>query len=112
MDEYGKIMEILLKNGSKSFVKRILDPASYPTLPWDGGTATHRMAWSEAGGRYFAHPTVLLGADGKLKDYGDEAWPHVVKSGNYIEFPTAQEADWFSKRYKAAWGSKRDNVPE
>ncbi len=101
------LREVLNANADKPFVKRIINyrgPKNSPVLDLGNGElATHRMAWNEADGRYFAYPTVLMGANGKLQDYGDAAWDHVVKTGNYIEFPDAASADWFSQNYKSIW---------
>lgn len=111
--EYQRLMQILKTNASKSFVQRILRPGDFPTLDLGNGQiATHRMAWNEAGGRYFAYPTVLLQEGGKLHDYGDDAWDQAVKSGNYIEFSNPAEAEWFTKRYKGAWGGRMNNEPK
>ena len=110
-DEYRRLMGILMENANKTFVQRIISPDRFPTLDaGNGAVATHRMAWNEAGGRYFVYPTVLY--DGKgLKDYGDAAWDQAVKSGNFIEFKTPQDAEWFSKRYKGAWGGEMNKPP-
>jgi hypothetical protein len=96
-------MRILMQHSDKSFVQRILNPSAFPTLDIGNGQyATHKMAWTEANGKYYVHPTVLW--DGKsLKDYGKDAFKHVMKTGNYIEFNSPEEADWFSTKYKAAW---------
>ena len=110
--EYERLMAILNRNSDKSFVQRILRPADYPTIPHEGGYATHRMAWGEANGKYYVYPTVLLQQDGTLKDYGDAAWDHTQKSGNYIEFNNARDAEWFSKSYKGAWGGRPNNEPQ
>ena len=111
-DEYQQLMAILKANAGKSFVQRILRPNDFPTLDLGNGqVATHRMSWGEAGGRYFVYPTVLLNDKGQLHDYGDQAWDHAIKSGNYIEFPSAKEADWFSQRYKGAWGGVMNKPP-
>ena len=105
--DIDRVAKILDTHASKSFVKRILTyqgPGKSPTLDLGGGQhATHKMAWTEADGRYFVYPTVLQQTDGTLKDYGNEAWNHVVKSGNYIEMPSSQDADWFSQNYKLIW---------
>lgn len=105
-DDVSKIMAILERNKDKSFVQRILTyggPGRSPTLEHEGGHATHRMAWGESDGQYVVYPTVLMRGDGKLQDYGDKAWEQVVKSGNFITFPSAREAEWFSQNYKAVW---------
>ena len=100
-------MAILEANKSKSFVQRILDPNKVKPLNLGGGSiATHKMAWTEADGKYRVYPTVLW--DGKkLFDYGQEgAYDQVLKSGNYIDFDNPQDADWFSKNYKVVWGNR------
>jgi hypothetical protein len=110
--EYGRMMDILNKNASKTFVQRILTPDRFPTLDnGNGGIATHRMAWSELdGGRAAAFPTVLY--DGKgLVDYGNKAWEQAVKSGNVIEFDSPDEASWFAQNYKGAWGGQKNKPP-
>lgn len=104
MAEYDDVMRVLMANSNKSFVKRILQPQAYPTLDLGNGQkATHMMSWAEVGGKYYVYPRILY--DGKaLKDWGDAAFDQAMRSGNVIEFNTPQEADWFSRRYKAAWG--------
>jgi hypothetical protein len=110
--EYERLMQIMSNNADRSFVKRILNPTAYPVLDeGDGKIATHRMSWAQAGDRFFAFPTVLLGANGKLKDYGDSAWDQAVKTGNYIEFDNPDEASWFTQRYKGAWAGKKNQPP-
>lgn len=111
--EYQLLMQTLNDNKDKSFVQRILNPKAFPRLDLgDGSYATHRMAWGEANGKYYVYPTVLMGEDGKLKDYGADAWSHVRQTGNMIEMPTADDAEWFSTRYKAAWGGLKNRPPE
>jgi hypothetical protein len=111
--EYQRLMAILKTNANKSFVQRILRPDDFPTLDLGNGQhATHRMSWGEAGGKYYVYPTVLLQEGGKLHDYGDNAWDHAIKGGNYIEFDSPQDAEWFSQRYKGAWGGRMNNEPK
>ena len=51
-------------------------------------------------------PTVLH-EGGQLRAYsGKEAFTHALKSGEFIEFKTKGEADWFSKNYKKVWDKK------
>src|SRR5688572_25515035 len=112
-EEYQRLMQILKTNANKSFVQRILRPDEFPTLPLGNGShATHRMAWGESGGKYVVYPTVLLNDKKQLQDYGDDAWKHAAQSGNFIEFDNAQDADWFSQRYKGAWGGRMNNEPK
>lgn len=109
-NDYDEIMRVLNANADKSFVKRILNRDKYPVLDEGNGQhATHKMAWGETdtpkGKKYVVFPTVLF--DGKkLADYGDKAFGHAMKSGNYIEFDDPKQAEWFSKEYKKAWDKK------
>lgn len=109
--EHSRMMEILNQNAQKTFVQRILQPDRFPVLDiGDGRIATHRMSWGQMGDKYVAFPTVMY--DGKgLKDYGDGAWDHAVKSGNFIEFDNPDEASWFTQKYKGAWGGKKNEPP-
>lgn len=107
-NDYDRVMSILSANSDKTFVKRILTPDKFPELDLgDGNYATHKMSWvstedEQGNTEYHVFPTVLW--DGKqLKDYGKQAYDHVRKTGNYIKFTTPEEADWFSRRYKAVW---------
>jgi hypothetical protein len=111
--DYERILGVLRQNADKTFVKRILRPEAFPTLDLGNGShATHRMAWTEAGGKYYVYPTVLMTPDRKLQDYGDSAFDIVKRTGNFIEFNTPDEADWFSRNYKGAWGGKMNNEPK
>ena len=104
MPERKKIRSILDKNKDKSFVQRILKPDNFPRLDLGNGNyATHKMSWGESDGKYRVFPTVLFG-DGKLQQYEPrEAFGHAMNTGNFIEFDSAEEADWFSKNYKKVW---------
>lgn len=110
--EFQHLMGILQNNSNKSFVQRILSPQNYQPLDMGNGLyATHRMAWGQLGDKFVVYPTVLAGEGGKLQDYGDKAWPHVMKSGNFIEFDNPDEASWFSQNYKGAWGGQKNKPP-
>jgi hypothetical protein len=42
--------------------------------------------------------------DGRgLKDFGKDAMMKAVNDGEYIEFASPGEAEWFSKNYKKMW---------
>ena len=100
------VRAILEQNKDKSFVKRILtyNPDTSPYLDLgNGNRATHLMSWGEGDGKYYVFPTVLMTKEGKLKNYGKDAWNHVSKTGNYIEVDDAETADWLSKNYKLIW---------
>ena len=105
MSDFNKIAKILTENSEKSFVKRILNRDQFPVLDNEDGTvSTHSMAYGETeDGRFFVYPTVLM-TDKGLKRFGDnDAWRETQGSGNFIEFGSGEEADWFSKNYKKVW---------
>ena len=104
MADVERIFDILVRNSDKGFVKRILNPKAYPTLPNpDGSSSTHSMAWGEGGGKYYVYPTVIGGKRGLRRLTDKDAWENAKKTGDLIEFSTPEEADWFSKRYKDIW---------
>lgn len=110
--EYQRLMQIFSDNVGKTFVQRILNPGAFPVLDQgDGKVATHRMAWGTMeGGKGVVYPTVMY--DGKnLKDYGEQAWDHASRSGNYIVFDNPEEASWFSQKYKGAWAGQKNKPP-
>jgi len=102
------LLEILRRNQDKSFVKRIIEPEKYPSLDLGGGrTASHLMSWGEIDGKYIAYPTVLYNGKSLNRYDAREAMKRVQKSGNYIEFKSPQEADWFSRNYKRYWEMRK-----
>jgi len=100
-----KARKILEQNKDKLFVQRALNPDDYPTLDNEDGTvSSHSMAWGEGDGKYLVYPTVLMNRSGKLQRLSDDdAWDNAIETGNYIEMPSAKEADWLSRKYKTVW---------
>ena len=95
---------ILEENQNKDFVRRIMDPKSYPSISLgDGVKASHLMEYGEADGMYYVYPTVVSDR-GSLKQLdSNTAWEHAHKTGEVIPFKTEKEADYFSRNYKRAW---------
>ena len=107
------ISQYLQDNKDKNFVKRILYKDSFPMLQngkdKDGreSHSTHSMATGEADGRYFAYPTVVQkDKDSLIRLEDREAWDYAIKTREFIEFPSEEEAQWFSKNYKSVWGDE------
>ena len=101
-----KIRKTIEENKEKGFVQRILRPEQYPKLQnKDGSFSTHSMSWGNIDGKNIVFPTVLYDKDNNvLRRYTPrEAIDHSLKTGNFIEFKTPEEADYFSKEYKQAW---------
>ena len=118
MPNKEKVMRILNQHADKSFVKRILEykEGESPVLNnADGSFSTHSMSANHSidGKHIYVYPTVVKGKNGKLKrlddeNYGDDGRPamnNALKTGNYIEFNSLQDAIWFSKHYKEGTGA-------
>jgi hypothetical protein len=94
---------ILNQNQDKDFVQRILKPQESPYLDLgDGDIATHMMEYEKHGNGWVVYPRVMRDGQG-LKDYGDNAMMKAINDGDYIEFKSPGEAEWFSKNYKKFW---------
>ncbi|RJQ58944.1 MAG: hypothetical protein C4530_09990 [Desulfobacteraceae bacterium] len=104
-----EITAAIEKNRNIPFVQRIIDKDSYPALKEGDLDVTHKMAWADVGGKYLAFPTVEM-VDGKLTDLesaGIDPVKHAIENKNFIEFPTPEEADRFSKDYKRYWETNK-----
>lgn len=103
-EEFDKVVSILEKNADKDFVKRIVYPDKYPKLTTeDGKSATHQMAWGSGDGKFYVYPSIVHD-NGELTWLKDEdRWNYAKEKGEYIEFDSAEEAEWFSMKYKLVW---------
>lgn len=104
---------VMMANKNLNFVKRYLMPDMYPKLQTnklmdDRGIiaapkdeySTHWMAHDPETKRVF--PSIVM-IDGKLQNLGDKAFDYADKTGEYIEFKTPEEAEWFAANgYKEA----------
>ena len=105
-NEMAYIGWILEQNRDKDFVQRIMNPKESPSLDLgDGHTATHKMAWEQHNGKYYAFPTIQRQGKG-LVDKGKNAFFDAMSNGEHIEFNTPGDAEWFSKNYKKVWELK------
>lgn len=106
--ELRRVKAILAQNAGKNFVDRIVNRDKYPSIDnGDGTHSTHLMAWTEADGAYRVFPTILFDKKtGKLikRDNMRAAYDNAVRMGEYIDFNSPDEAEWFSQRYKSVWG--------
>lgn len=89
---------ILLANQTVPFVNKIMSgDTTSVQIPGEPFRSTHFMASSDN----IAYPTVQI-VNGKLtyiKD-GKKAYENAIKTGNYIKFKTAKEAENFAMNYK------------
>jgi hypothetical protein len=98
---------VLEQNQDKEFVQRILKPAESPVIRLDNGDiATHKMAWENYKGKYVVYPTIQREGRGLVEKSGDRAFEDAINSGEYVEFNTPGDAEWFSKNYKKVWDRK------
>ena len=100
-------IEAVLQSYSRvPFVKRILFPDKSPVAADPSNprkVMTHKMAYAEADGKFYAYPTVMTDESGALKDYGSAAFDEAMKRRDFIPFSTASEAEQFTKNYKSYW---------
>ncbi len=100
-------------NTPLEFEQRVLRPSMIPGIKNEDGTySTHRMAWGDADGKFFAYPTIVNDGSGKLVQLPDQlAFQHAMESGQYREFTTPEDADAYaSGGYKNSWG--RGELPK
>lgn len=103
--DVARAARILMDNADKNFVQRVLLPSAFPALTTnDGRTATHEMAWTESDGKYFVHPTIFMDGN-QLNRYEKDPFGRALQTGDFVQMPTAKEAEWFSKNYKLLWGN-------
>jgi len=104
------IEDILMENQKLNFVQRILNPE----------LNVGREHYYEGETRPSSH--FMIDYDNKIAprvvDRGgvkltplteDEAMSYADSTGEYIEFPTPEEASWFAKNYKDYWKTLKKN---
>lgn len=89
-----------------NFVQRILRPEDFSALQTETGEfATHMMETAEVMGKFIAYPRVIFDENSKaLRDIGDQAIEHALKTGEFIEFQSSEAASRFAQNYKTVWG--------
>lgn len=113
-DLHSWLSNAVKNNMDKEFVQRIANPNTITPLDnEDKTTSTHSMASGEDNkGRGVVYPEVV-NIDGELKRLSrQEAVDYSKKTGEYMLFPTVQEAETFSKSYKSLWKSKTEEEPQ
>ena len=104
---------VMMANKDLNFVKRYLMPDLYPKLQTnrlmgaEGMIAapkeemtTHWMSHDPETMRVFPQVAMI---NGKLQDLGERAYDYANKTGEFIQFKTPEEAEWFAANgYKNA----------
>ena len=80
------------------FIDRVNNPENYPFISNDDGSiSTHRMADAEVDGKFIAFPTIHMSPEGELVELeGRAALDKALDMGNFVEFPTAEEASEYA----------------
>ena len=107
MPENSSTQMFIQPDTKLNFEQRVLAPSKYPVLQnKDGTVSTHRMAWGDSNGKFFAYPTIVQLPDGQLHQLTDEqAWHHAMETKEYREFSTPEDANAYaSGGYKNQWG--------
>jgi len=96
---------ILRQNASKNFVQRVLRAKEYPVMKnKDGSVSTHLMAAEidEKTGKNIVFPTMIQDKKSEALKQMElrAAQQYAIDSGEYIDFPTLDEAVKFSQSYK------------
>ena len=106
-DERSRLQAIIEQHKAKNFVQRIAEPKKVPALDLGGGmTGTHMMSYAtdDKGGGIVYPEIVQDQTTGTLIRLGrDEARQHAIKTGEFIPFDKAADAEWFGKNYKKLW---------
>lgn len=118
--DYTKFADSVLDaNKNKNFVQRYLNPDNYPKVKTntlkghenepDEQYSTHLMADDPKSKRVY--PTIVQLPNGKLKQLSpDEAYDYADKTGEYIQFKTAEEAAKFADNgYKRGHQNIKNN---
>jgi hypothetical protein len=104
---------VMMANKNLNFVKRYLMPDLYPKLQTnrlmgaEGMIAapkeemtTHWVSHDPETMRVFPQVAMI---NGKLQDLGERAYDYANKTGEFIQFKTPEEAEWFAANgYKNA----------
>lgn len=104
-----ELIKILARNQKLNFVSRALNPHIFPVLDnKDGTVSTHSMAWGEGEepDQNYVYPTVVQKGDKLVRLKDKQAFQHAMDTGEYLQFKTPEQADWFSRNYKNIWKPK------
>lgn len=99
----ARAMAPLVAHKNLNFVQRMFHPESYPVIHnADGTFSTHQMASEDN----LAFPTDVYNPSTKKLEHltPQAAYRYAIKTGEFIKFPTAAEANWWADNgYKKAF---------
>lgn len=95
----------LIYNSNANFAKRLIDPDRKYIDLGNGAIGSHKLSWATTKQGPIIYPEIQE-VDGQLVDYSsdrEKAYQNAIKTGDYIVFPSEEDADWFTadnyKRY-------------
>jgi hypothetical protein len=105
-DKKAYIDSTLVANNKLDFVKRLYNTKKDIATPEGegkpGDRSTHLMSYDPGSKRVY--PKVVNQNNKLTYKTGDDAYNYADKTKEYIEFPTAEKAAWFSSNYKGGTG--------
>jgi len=101
-DKRAYVDSTLIANKKLDFVKRLYNPKKDIATPEGkgkpGDRSTHLMSYDPESKRVY--PEVVNENNKLTYKEGDAAYNYANKNKEYITFPTAEKAAWFSSNYK------------
>lgn len=101
-DKKAYVDSTLTANKKLNFVERLYKSTEDIPTPKgkgpEGDRSTHLMSYDPGSKRVY--PEVVEEKGKLVYKEGDKAYNYADKTKEYIEFPTAEKAEWFSSNYK------------
>lgn len=88
----------LIYNSNANFAKRLVDPYRKVLNLGEGEIGTHKLSYATGDGKVFVYPQIQE-INGELVDLSSDwkkAWDQAIKNKDYVEFPSVEDADWFT----------------
>ena len=85
------------RNKTNPWIKRKLEGSPLKINNSDGSISTHKLATSEADGKFYVYPTIIE-KNGKLEELNpDSAYGYAVVTGTRLAFDNKKFADYYAK---------------
>lgn len=88
----------LIYNSNANFAKRLIDPYRKVLNLGEGKIGTHKLSYTTGDGKVYVYPEIQE-INGELVDLSSDwrkAWEQAFKNKDYVEFPSVEDADWFT----------------
>jgi hypothetical protein len=117
---YQALTDSINANSNANFVKRLQEEDIKSIPNWEDSTqrSSHKLMYSTGeGGKVYVYPMVQE-INGELHDFTDpkhkhgewDAFKSAIKNGDYVEFPSVEDAKWWtSNNYKQFYKGFQQN---